>query len=781
MHAAHGPTGDRHAWALVVLAAMVASLGVASARAAGHARHAVSPGVLIDPFGHYSTVRFRGFDPTSLRFPDRLVRVDGRSLVGSREGVRYPASVVDAELVALRRRGVRSVALEFARGRETITLRRALRPIELVDVAFFWGLYFVAGALVAWSGLLVLALSRRNPAAIAYGVSSVSTFVFLATFFDYHTSRALVPLFSSATVWLGAGCLLLALHFPVRAFSVARTRAVSAGVIALTATLNALLVFGPSAGLSPTPMCLIASAYAPAAGVALVAALVLRRRTADDAARREVGMALGGMLVTLAVVAVGILGAMLGGITLIHSVMPLVIVLTPLSVSWALVRRNVLDVDLVLTRRTLVAPALTLALGLATSAWLVLRMWMSTPVNTFLSTAVAALVFVGFLVLVRRASDRVLFPAKRAFRPTIQLLAESLTGVSDRDELTRAIEQIIAAWLPTAQVRLLSPEEATAANPADAKALGALRVGQASWTDQRPSERHLLVPMFSQGILRGVLDIAPKHQGALFTEDDVVLLQTVAALGAIALHNIKVVSELEAMRKMESEATHTDKSLTLGVLGAELSHEIAHPLQFFRGVLSRGARRPLDEEDLDIGREEIDRLDRMLASLRRLEAPRFEREVVSLADPARRALVLVRDALAAKGVTGVIDVPDGCVVRAHRDGLVQVFSNLLRNAVQAAPVGGTVGVRARDEGRGVVIDVWDDGPGVPDHLVGTLFHRWVTNRASDGGTGLGLSVAHDLVVTVFEWEIQYVRNDGVTCFRLTAPAARGMQDEARAE
>jgi two-component system nitrogen regulation sensor histidine kinase GlnL len=80
-----------------------------------------------------------------------------------------------------------------------------------------------------------------------------------------------------------------------------------------------------------------------------------------------------------------------------------------------------------------------------------------------------------------------------------------------------------------------------------------------------------------------------------------------------------------------------------------------------------------------------------------------------------------------------------------------------------------VGVRGalRDDGA-LVIDVWDEGPGVPADRVGTLFHRWVTSRAHEGGTGLGLSVAQSLV-TDFGWTIEYVREPARTCFRVTVP------------
>ena len=59
----------------------------------------------------------------------------------------------------------------------------------------------------------------------------------------------------------------------------------------------------------------------------------------------------------------------------------------------------------------------------------------------------------------------------------------------------------------------------------------------------------------------------------------------------MALHNAEVFAELEAIRRLEAEVARDDKRLTLGMLGAEMSHEIAYPLNFLRYLLREGDRR----------------------------------------------------------------------------------------------------------------------------------------------------------------------------------------------
>jgi len=82
-------------------------------------------------------------------------------------------------------------------------------------------------------------------------------------------------------------------------------------------------------------------------------------------------------------------------------------------------------------------------------------------------------------------------------------------------------------------------------------------------------------------------------------------------------------------------------------------------------------------------------------------------------------------------------------LEADRQSFERILRNLLGNAARHTPAGTTVDVRARGDGDDVVVEVHDDGPGIPDHLRGRMFDRF--ERGADGGTGLGLSIARQLV------------------------------------
>jgi signal transduction histidine kinase len=277
--------------------------------------------------------------------------------------------------------------------------------------------------------------------------------------------------------------------------------------------------------------------------------------------------------------------------------------------------------------------------------------------------------------------------------------------------------------------------------------------------------------MRSQGGLRGVLKLAPKHEAALYTREDLELLETIASLGAVALHNAEVFAELQAMRRLEADVARDDKRLTLGLLGAEVSHEIAYPLNFLRYLLREGNDgTPVDARDLQAAREEIGRLERMFMTLHRLKVPEPKLEPVLVLPRVRRALDLVREIIEVNRIETAIDVPPDLVVSAEPDRLVQIFANLLRNAVQAAPVGSAVGVRARADGEGrLSLEVWDEGPGIAEEIAEAIFDPFVSGK--QGGMGLGLAVTQR-IARGFGWSIGVRRDGGRTVFGIDIPPAR---------
>ncbi len=192
---------------------------------------------------------------------------------------------------------------------------------------------------------------------------------------------------------------------------------------------------------------------------------------------------------------------------------------------------------------------------------------------------------------------------------------------------------------------------------------------------------------------------------------------------------------------------------------ANVSHELRTPVSVIRAnaeTLQGGGKDDPQFADrlIDGLHRNAERLARIIADLldlSRLDAGhyRLERQPVDVAAAVGQAVTAVEHAATTRGSTVTVAVPPGCAVLADPKALDQVLVNLLDNAVKYAPAGGKVEVRARRQGRGVRIEVADDGPGLaPVHRARVFerFYRVDPGRSRDqGGTGLGLSIVKHLV------------------------------------
>ncbi|MCZ2815871.1 sensor histidine kinase [Modestobacter sp. VKM Ac-2984] len=215
---------------------------------------------------------------------------------------------------------------------------------------------------------------------------------------------------------------------------------------------------------------------------------------------------------------------------------------------------------------------------------------------------------------------------------------------------------------------------------------------------------------------------------------------------------------------------------------ADASHELRTPLASIRGYAEL-VRRQHTEVAGDVGRAmsrvesealRMSALVEELLLLARLDAGReLAAEEVDLT---ALAVDAVSDAhVAGPGHHWQLDLPDTPVlVRGDAARLHQVLVNLLGNACTHTPEGTTVTTRLRTESGWAVLQVADDGPGVPAGLQGHVFERFARGDASRsrsaGSTGLGLAIVH-AVVTAHGGSVQLSSTPGHTAFTVRLPHA----------
>jgi len=202
-------------------------------------------------------------------------------------------------------------------------------------------------------------------------------------------------------------------------------------------------------------------------------------------------------------------------------------------------------------------------------------------------------------------------------------------------------------------------------------------------------------------------------------------------------------------RKLLSERLHqTEKLASLGQLVAGIAHEIKNPLAVIQSSLDvlENTSRPVEQrlEASQFMREEILRLDIRLRAFLDFARPRemAPRPLLLSGLIARRSAALGQ---LFPNITLVAEplMPEP-IVMADEEQLGQVLTNLVVNAAEAMDGRGKVWMRLRQGQDHVILEVEDDGPGVPEDLQTCVFDPFFTTKAT--GTGLGLSICYQIVL-----------------------------------
>ncbi|WP_448566945.1 ATP-binding protein [Thermus sp.] len=216
----------------------------------------------------------------------------------------------------------------------------------------------------------------------------------------------------------------------------------------------------------------------------------------------------------------------------------------------------------------------------------------------------------------------------------------------------------------------------------------------------------------------------------------------------------RMVEAVNALLKALKEAKERERAFL-----AEVGHELRTPLTVLLGHLDRLERNPLDLEGLRTARTTAERMRRLVEDL--LDLARGE--VGFALNP--HILDLKALALEAAREQGVACEGEEAEVLGDPDRLLQMLRNLIANAVRAA---GREKVRVRVKRRPpfALVEVEDEGPGIPEDLLPHVFERF--RKGPGGGTGLGLAVAQ-AIARAHGGEIEVESAPGRTLFRVRLP------------
>jgi PAS domain S-box-containing protein len=202
-------------------------------------------------------------------------------------------------------------------------------------------------------------------------------------------------------------------------------------------------------------------------------------------------------------------------------------------------------------------------------------------------------------------------------------------------------------------------------------------------------------------------------------------------------------------QQITDEAERTERLAAIGRVAASLAHEINNPLQALRSHLELIRSYPLSDEEREqsfrILEREVERLDEITRRVLGFARPAPDiLQPVSITGILEQALALSQNYLRNQRVEIQTDFPqDLPPVQAAAGQLIQVFLNIILNAVHAMEGKGHLEIRIRSLGDRAEISFTNDGPPIPSESLPRIFDPFFTTRPE--GTGLGLSISHAIL------------------------------------
>jgi two-component system NtrC family sensor kinase len=307
--------------------------------------------------------------------------------------------------------------------------------------------------------------------------------------------------------------------------------------------------------------------------------------------------------------------------------------------------------------------------------------------------------------------------------------------------------------------------------------------------EAEPDRSLMAVPLFVSGQPIGVLVVLNNDLEA-YTLDDLRTLYAISTIVAMALQNAQLYARqkqlLEQQAKAQAHLIRTEKMVALGRLAAAIMHEINNPLQAVRGFLELAHKAISSQEQfqsvdryLTIANEEVIRISTMARRLYDFYSPASEEmRPTDLQTALASVLALANKELQRCQITVTrTENPDLPLVEGRPDQLRQVFLNLVLNAIEAMPDGGTLqlnSARVNSANRPMVsFEFNDTGQGMSEETKARLFEPFFTTKSERSGLGMSISYS---IIQAHQGRISVVSHEGLgTTITILLPVRQSSQ------
>ncbi len=245
---------------------------------------------------------------------------------------------------------------------------------------------------------------------------------------------------------------------------------------------------------------------------------------------------------------------------------------------------------------------------------------------------------------------------------------------------------------------------------------------------------------------------------------------------------------LYALKVKQEQLVQSTKLAAIGEVTAGIAHEINNPLNniFLTAevILEEIKEMPI-EEQTELVKDIVDQADRAREVVRHLldfskahKPSKWEQfDVVKLLEG---TLSLLKNQIALNQITVEKKYAETAVsILGHTNLLQQVFVNIILNAIQSMGRSGTLTLGVKIESSKVIIEIEDNGPGIPDDIKSHIFDPFFTTK--DVGTGLGLSVCY-AIVNEHHGDIVLSSEEGQgACFKIVLPLIKNIESDEKSQ
>jgi signal transduction histidine kinase len=276
-----------------------------------------------------------------------------------------------------------------------------------------------------------------------------------------------------------------------------------------------------------------------------------------------------------------------------------------------------------------------------------------------------------------------------------------------------------------------------------------------------PVQTIICIPLKIQEEIIATLTVADDVPGRAFQDEDIRVLELLAPQISLSIRNARLYQELEERIKSQIQAEkqilRSARLAAVGEMSAGVAHELNNPLTTVIGFVQLALHELSPEEslyhDLQLVLREAQRargvVRRLLDFSRQNEQVRVATNINELIQD---TLALVLHRFRSEGISLETDLSDRVpLIGVDSDQIKQVVLNLVLNAAQAMPHGGSMLLKTRQEKRhgvpGVLFSVKDTGEGIAPEHMDRIFEPFFTTRPAGMGTGLGLSVSYRIITS----------------------------------